>query len=384
MAIWKRRKPLPPDAQGIVGTVRFVRRDNDFSSLREGDLALVDMPELDARQAQSLIDQRVRAVLNASPSSSGRIPNVGPSLLSHAGITLIDVSGDDIFSTLRNGDTVRVDDGKIFRDEILVATGTELTEERTSEDLATAESGLATRLDSLAANATDHIQREQEMLVGGASVPHLRTELRRRAVVVVSRAYDDAADLRGLRRYINDNDPVLIGAGEGAEVLLEAGYSPQILVGALDNLSDRAIRAAGEVVVTTASGRVDLPERLERHGKEVSTFVSTGSDDDLAILLADSNEAAVIIHAGAPPDLSSFLDRPPTDVARMFVARLRAGSKIVDAKAVHHFSTSRMALWPILLLLAAAVVAVAAAVAVTPVGNDWFDDLGSWIKGFFT
>jgi uncharacterized membrane-anchored protein len=159
----------------------------------------------------------------------------------------------------------------------------------------------------------------------------------------------------------------------------------------MENLSDKAIRAAGEVVVTTTSGRVEMPERLEKHGKAVSTFVSTGADDDLAILLADTNEAAVIVHVGGPADLSQFLDRPPTEAARMFVSRLRAGSKIVDAKAVHHFSTDRMPLWPIVLLLLAGVAAVVAAVAVTPVGNDWFDsvgsqlsDLGTWIKGLFS
>ena len=94
---------------------------------------------------------------------------------------------------------------------------------------------------------------------------------------------------------------------------------------------------------------------------------------------------------GAPADLSQFLDRAPTEAARMFVSRLRAGSKIVDAKAVHYFSTDRMALWPIMLLLLAGVVAVATAIGVTPVGNDWFDsigtqlsDFGNWIKGLIS
>ncbi|WP_332662396.1 putative cytokinetic ring protein SteA [Aeromicrobium sp.] len=376
---------------GVAGTVRFAQRDGDVASLREDDIAVVDLPELDARQAQALIDRRVRAVLNVAASSSGRVPNVGPQMLSRAGILLIDLAGDDAWSKLKNGESVRIEDGKVFRDEILVVSGTELDETRTSAALADAESGLATRLDSLAANASDHIQREQTMLLDGAHVPRTRTNLRGRAVVVVSRAYDDEADLRGLRRYIRDDDPVLIGAGAGADVLLKAGYVPAVVVGALDHLSDAAIRAAGEVVVTTSSGTVDTPERLERHGKEVVTFVSTGSDDDLAILLADTNEAEVIVHVGAPATLSKFLERPPSEVARMFVARLRAGSKIVDAKAVNHFTSQRFPLWPVMLLLAAGVVAVAVSIAVTPVGNDWFDslgdqlaDLGTWIKGLFS
>ncbi|MDR7086806.1 putative membrane-anchored protein [Aeromicrobium panaciterrae] len=388
MAIRNRKTPLPPEAKGIVGTVRFARRDKDLAALREGDIAVVDHPDLDSQQAEVLIDRRVRAVVNTSRSSSGRIPNVGPQMLAHAGITLVDVSQIDLSLRLKTGDTVRIEAGKIFKDEILVASGAELDQQRTSTDLASAESGLATKLDSLAANASDHIQREHAMLIGGARIPRLRTRLRRRPVVVVSRGHDDVADLRGLRRYIRDSDPVLIGAGAGADLLLDSGYTPKIVIGALDNLSDRAIRAAGEVVVTTASGRVEMPERLEKHGKQVATFVSTGADDDLAILLADTNEASVIIHVGAPADLSQFLDRAPTEAARMFVSRLRAGSKIVDAKAVHHFSNDRMPLWPITLLLFAGLAAVITAVGVTPVGQDWFDsigsqlgDLGTWIKG---
>lgn len=391
MAILNRKSPLPPDAKGIVGTVRLVRRTKDLDALRAGEIAVVDHPDMDAAQADVLIERRVRAVLNTSKSSSGRIPNVGPQMLAHAGIALVDVVRSDLSSRLKSGDRVRIEGGSVFKDELLVAAGTSLDQQRTREDLAAAESGLATKLDSLAANASDHIQREHAMLIGGARIPRLRTTLRRRPVVVVSRGHDDAADLRGLRRYINDSDPILIGAGAGADLLLDSGYQPRIVIGALDNLSDKAIRAAGEVVVTTASGRVDMPERLEKHGKDVVTFVSSGADDDLAILLADTNDAAVIIQVGAPADLSQFLDRAPTEAARMFVSRLRASSKIVDAKAVHHFSTDRMPLWPITLLLLAGVVAVATAVAVTPVGNDWFDsigsqlsDFGTWIKGFFS
>jgi hypothetical protein len=62
----------------------------------------------------------------------------------------------------------------------------------------------------------------------------------------------------------------------------------------------------------------------------------------------------------------------------------------VDAKAAGHFATRSMAIWPVLLVLLTGVVAVVAAVAVTPVGGDWFDSLGEriddvriWIEGLF-
>jgi uncharacterized membrane-anchored protein len=391
MAIRRRKTAPPPDAEGVVGTVRLARRDADLDELTAGEIALVEQPDLDARQAQTMIDQRVAVVLNAARSTSGRAPNTGPQLLAKAGIVLIDVTSEDVWTRLKSGDQVRVAGGLVFRDEMVVASGVELDEERTASDLKAARDGLATRLDSLAANATDHIHREHAMLMSGAQVPRLRTPLKGRAVVVVSNAYDDAADLKHLRRWIRDHDPVLIGAGPGADVLLRAGLTPGIVVGALDNISDAAIKKAGEVVVTTPSGMVDGPERLERHGMEIVTFVSTGSDDDLAILLADTNDAAVIVHVGAPSSLAKLMEQPPAESARMFVARLRAGAKIVDAKAVHHFSSRRHAVWPVLLLLIAGVAAVAVAVGITPVGQDWFDtigdrstDLAAWIKGLFT
>jgi uncharacterized membrane-anchored protein len=391
MVTWRRKTVMPPDAEGLVGTVRLARRDDDLAELGEGEIAVIELPDLDARQAQTLVERRVAAVLNVARSTSGRAPNTGPQLLSNAGVVLIDVTSEDVWTRLRNGDVVRIDGGEVFRDEMIVASGIVLDAERTANDLQAARDGLATRLDSLAANATDHIHREHAMLMSGAQVPRLRTPLRGRPVVVVSRAYDDAADLKHLRRWIRDHDPVLIGAGPGADVLIEAGLAPGIVVGSLDNISDAAIKKAGEVVVTTPSGMVDGPERLERHGKEIVTFVSTGSDDDLAILLADTNDAAAIVHVGAPSSLAKLLEQPPTEAARMFVARLRAGAKIVDAKAVHHFSSRRHAVWPVLLLLLAGVVAVVVAIGVTPVGQDWLDtigdrltDFGSWTKGLFT
>ena len=385
-----RRVQTAPEG-ALTGPLRHVRRDSDLSALRQGDVALVQMPELDARQAQELLDQGVVAVLNGSASSSGRVPNQGPSILTRGGVALIDIGDSDPFGLFKNGETVHVLDGQVLRDGVPVTAGERLDESRTTSVLADAESTMSTRLDSLAANATDHIHREQAMLLDGARVPHLRTSLRRRPVVVVSKAYDAKTDLKSLKRFIAGNDPVLIGAGPGADLLLDSGYTPDILVGALENLTDRAIGAAGEVVVTTASGQIPGHERLERHGKQIVTFVSSGNDDDLAILLADTNHAGVIVHVGGPPSLTEFLERSPDEVARMFVARLRAGSKIVDAKSVNQLSARPLSWWPVLLLVLVGLLAVGVAITVTPLGQDWFDRLGdavsgsgTWIKGLMS
>ncbi|MDQ3155811.1 MAG: putative cytokinetic ring protein SteA [Actinomycetota bacterium] len=392
MKIISRTKTSPAHAAVVTGVARFERDNlNTSRKLKSGEIAIIDHIDLDRAHAEALIDRGVRAVVNVSPSTSGRYPNLGPQILARAGITLIDQVGPSIWSKLRSGDKVRLEGGSIFRDEILVAEGTELDDTRIAVMLDTAQSGLSTQLESLAANAGEHLRREQAMLLEGVGVPRLRTKIRKRPVVVVSKTYDYRQDLRGLREYIKDYDAILIGAGAGADALLDAGYTPHLAVGALDDLSDKALKQSVEVVITSASGKVTAVERLEKAGADAQTFVGTGSDEDLALVLADTNDASVIVLAGGHRSLVEFLDRGPTDMSSTFLTRLRVGSKLVDAKSVGEFYNHRISAWPVLMLLMLGVLAVGVAIAVTPVGDSWFESIGThiqdainWIQGLFT
>src|SRR5699024_7206150 len=107
-----------------------------------------------------------------------------------------------------------------------------------------------------------------------------------------------------------------------------------------------------------------------------------------AILLADANHAAVIVHVGAPPSLVDFIEQGSGLVGASFVVRLRAAHKIIDAKALAHVTTGRIGGWPVALLLLCGVIALGAAVATTEVGGDvvsWlgdrWDDFRNWIEG---
>lgn len=373
----------------IVGVVRFARTgDASSKALRDGDIAVVDLPDLDRGQAEALVARNVRAVLNAAESSTGRFPNLGPQVLADAGVTLIDHVGAGIWSRLRSGDTVRIADGKVFKDEVLVAQGHMVDDATRTQRLGVAERDLATRLGSLTANASDHLERERELLLEGARIPRLATRLRGRPVVVVSRTYGWQDDLKRIRRWIRDSGAVVVGVTAGADALLDAKITPDVVIGHLDDLSDRALRSGADVVVVTSSGRSEGHERFERAGVDVATFTASGAPSDLAILLADSNDAPVIVEVGAPRGLVEFLERGTAEVASSFVTRLRAASTLVDARAVAHFTRRTMPAWPVLLVLLAGVLAVVAAIGVTPTGRDWYDALGdglgdlrTWLEG---
>ena len=83
---------------GITGTAR-VDRDIDrlLRRVGPGDIVVIDALDLDRITADALVEADIAAVVNASPSISGRYPNLGPEVLVNNGVTLIDETGPEVF-----------------------------------------------------------------------------------------------------------------------------------------------------------------------------------------------------------------------------------------------------------------------------------------------
>ena len=64
---------------------------------------------------------------------------------------------------------------------------------------------------------SEFLRREQDLLLNGEGVPELRTRIDGRPVVVVVRGARHDEDLRRLRRFIREQQPVLVGVDGGAE-----------------------------------------------------------------------------------------------------------------------------------------------------------------------
>ena len=103
------RKPSAPEPGRPVGVVRVDARTKKLTKrLRAGEFAVIDHSDLDRIAAESLVECRPAAVLNAAPSISRRYPNLGPDILIEAGIPLIDDLGPDIMR-LKEGQRVVLD-----------------------------------------------------------------------------------------------------------------------------------------------------------------------------------------------------------------------------------------------------------------------------------
>lgn len=381
------------DEPGVSGVVRLDRRTKNLTKrLRPGDVALIDHLDIDRVSAEALVASRVAAVVNVSESVSGRYPNLGPEIIAAAGIPLIDSVGSDVFATLNEGDHIRIEDGTIYRKETVIGTGEVLDAERVLELMATARAGLSSQLEAFTANTMEYLKRERALLLDGVGVPDVSTPLERRHVLIVVRGYDYRADLNALRHYIREYRPILLGVDGGADALVEAGYTPDMIIGDMDSVSDATLRCGAELVVHAyRDGRAPGLERVERLGLEAVVFPATGTSEDVAMLLADSKGATLIVAVGTHATLIEFLDKGRSGMASTFLTRLRVGPKLIDAKGVSRLYRNRIRTWQMLLLLVAGLLALTVAIAATPTGEGWLSILDArwhdfvyWVRGHFT
>jgi uncharacterized membrane-anchored protein len=254
-----------------------------------------------------------------------------------------------------------------------------------------ARAGLSDQLKSFVGNTLEYLEREHDLLLDRVGVPEIATPLEGRHCLIVVRGYHYREDIATLRPYIREYCPVLIGVDGGADALIEAGYTPHIVVGDMDSVSDRALRSGAELVVHAyRDGTAPGLARVDRLGLPSVIFPATGTSEDVAMLLADDKGASLIVAVGAHATLVEFLDKGRAGMASTFLTRLRVGGKLVDAKGVSRLYRSRISTAQLMLLVLATLVSIAVAFAASPAGRAivatlqarW-DDLIYWLQGLF-
>lgn len=362
------RQATPPP--GIRGVARVDRRPRELlTRARAGDVVVTDHLDLDRATAQSLADTGIAALVNGSSMLSGRYPALGPQILTDAGIVVVDGAGGDVLAAVRDGAELRVHEGEVF-----------------AGDLEHARTGLVAQLESFTHNSTEFLRREQDLLLHGQGVPTLRTKLDGRPVVVVGDGHDHREQLRRMKRFLAEQDPVLIAVEGGADALRQAGHRPDVVIidsatrdEALPSL--KTLRGARDVVVRLDRGTQQGLERIERLGVRPLQFEAGTTAEDAALVVADAGGASVIVGVGLHATIEDFLDRQRPGLASTYLTRLKVGAKLVDARTLPSLYSGRVRPWHLLLVLLVGVLALLAAIAVTPVGQEWIDQLRPALAG---
>ncbi|MFT4043209.1 MAG: putative cytokinetic ring protein SteA [Gordonia sp. (in: high G+C Gram-positive bacteria)] len=361
---------------GVFGIARIDKNTRRLlDRVGPGDIAILDEVDLDRVTADALVAANVVAVVNASPSISGRYPNLGPEVLVASGIVLLDDVGPEVFKRVKDGAKLRVYDDRLFVGDRRLAIGTELEERQIADMMIDAKTGLVDHLEAFSGNTIEFIRSESPLLIDGVGVPDVDISLADKHVVIVADGPDHDTDLRSLKPFIKEYSPVLVGVGAGADTLLKAGYEPALIVGDPADMKVSTLKCGAQIVLPAdTDGHAPGLDRIQDLGVGATTFPAAGSAGDLALLLADYHGAALIVTVGYGGTLDDFFDRSRRESnPSMFLTRLKVGPKLVDAKAVATLYRSRVSAAAIALVVFAALVAVIAAVLLSSAGSEVTD-----------
>lgn len=327
----------------IQGRCRVDKRTkNLIQRLKPNEIAIIDHIDLDEIAADSLLKKRIKALINAAPSLSGRYPALGANKLLASGIPIIDNVGSKILETVQEGSYVQIDGNRIYVNDQTFA-GRRLTNQELSKELNRAEQNLDQQLEQFALNTLDFALKEMKLIFAPLPLPPLKTVIKNKHVLVVVRGPDYREDLQAIRSYIHEAKPVLIGVDGGADALLEEGFKPDIILGDMDSISDRALKCGAEIIVHAyPNGAAPGKQRVEKLNLPYFTLPSLGTSEDVALLLAYEGGAGLIIAVGTHTNLVDFLNKGREGMASTFLVRLKVGNILIDAKGVNKLYKQRL------------------------------------------
>jgi uncharacterized membrane-anchored protein len=348
----------------VEAVARVDKRTKDLTKrMQLGEIAVINHADIDRVAAEGLIAAQVGAVLNASPSITGRYPNGGPIRLVEAGILLVDDLGPGIM-TVAEGQVVHVDpDGTVSASGQTIAHGQTRDVVEVTAAMEAARANIGEELERFAENTLEYIRQEAAITFEPLELPPLNAKFKGRHAMVVVRGHDYQTDLKALKPYLREYEPVLIGVDGGADALLDLGFKPHIIIGDFDSLSDNAVQCGAQLLHHVhpdgrAPGRENLEAMGFTPGKEYLEFVAEGMSEDVAMLLAYEAGASLIVAVGTHSTMVEMLDKGRKGMSSTFLTRLRLGPVLVDAKGVHRLYEGRVRRRDILVLVLAALLTI--------------------------
>lgn len=344
----------------VVGPARADRRTKDLvKRLCPGDIAVIDHADIDRVAAENLIRAAPSAVVNASTSFTGRYPHVGPLLIAEAGIPLIDDVGPEVLDLVDEGEELRLVGTDLWRGDQFLAAGRRQDADDLARRIVRARADMGAELEAFAVNTLEWIRREARLTFEPLVLPPLRTDFRGRHALVVVRGHDYRRDLKALRAYIREFQPVLVAVDGGADALLEVGLRPDVIIGDFDSVSENALTCGADLVHHVhPDGRAPGREELLRFGVPYVEFVAEGTSEDVAMLLSAEAGAELIVAVGTHASMVEFLDKGRAGMASTFLTRLRLGPLLVDAKGVNRLYETRLRRRDLAMLIGAAFLAM--------------------------
>lgn len=343
--------------------------------IQPNQIAVIAHEDVDEVAADALIEAKALAVINTCSFMTGTYPSIGAKKLLEAGVPLF-----EIHDSMEKLTAIQMSDGiatKIHDKTFFVRSNSEwepiaclvpVTMDHIWSKTEEANRKLDRTLSQFIDNTLQFAKWEKNLFMKPIPSLQLRATLANRHVVVVVRGKHYREDLRMLSAYIKECKPILLAVDGGADALLDAGYQPDIIIGDMDSISDKALLSGAEVVVHAfVNGEAPGQHRVENLGVDYQLLPAPGTSEDVAMLLAFEQEAELIVTIGTHSNMIDFLEKGRKGMASTLLVRTKIGPKLIDAKGVSQLYQPRMNANVWALFLIATLVPILAIIAVNPV-----------------
>lgn len=307
---------------------------NLVNFLSPGDIAVIRHDDIDEMASRAIVNTGVKAVINTGKSMTGRFQAAGATILLQNNMRVIDVELP--LEAFKDNDMVTVlDNDIIVRNYIYKNVCTTVNWDYIQKRIQSSRDNESSEILRFIDNTINHAANEMDKLVCFSGYPELETRLEGRHAVVVVRNSDSLEEINALRNYIERYKPVFIGVDGGADVIINCGYTPDILIGDMDSVSDIGIYRSREIVLHAyENGYCPCLGRIAAMNLTYKTIAIRGTSEDAALMLAYRKGAELIVLVGGHSCMYDFMCKGRPGMASTFIARTLIGARLVDCKGL--------------------------------------------------
>ncbi|UMZ73939.1 putative cytokinetic ring protein SteA [Natranaerofaba carboxydovora] len=323
--------------KNVKGKVRIgFKTKNLVKELRPGEIAVIKHKNLDEVGADSLVNTRVKAVINLDNTMTGEFPNRGPRVLLENETPFIDLVDENLTEKINDGDLVQIKGNNVFdSSKQKIGTGRVFNWNKHVELTKQAEKKMSKNLLNFFENTISYADYEKDMFVDKLDLSEVKTKFEGKECLIVTRGSNFKNDLRALIDYINIKKPLLIGVDGGADALMMFGLKPDVVLGDMDSVSDETLHKAGEILIHAyTNGRAPGESRLQEKSLDCTKITAPGTSEDLALLVAHQLKAKKILALGSHTNIIDFFEKDRKGMSSTILTRLKVGDRLIDLKGV--------------------------------------------------
>lgn len=374
------------DLPGVIGTARIVTPGSGLPrKLGAKDIVIADLNRMDADSMRRIVEAQVAMVVHAPRVGEQMIPRTSYRVLAASTLPVVEIVGAD--EMVDNGTRVRVEDGRLFRLEDEIAAGRVLEAGDLLEEADNAETALVSSAQAHYSRAAEFLSLEHPLLLDGEGVPELDVDVEGRHVLVITGDRATADQLAELKPFIREYRPVVVAVDHGADLALEAKFTPDVIVADPTTASREALTSGASLVIPAdRDGRCEGLDIIAGLGVGGTTFPAAATARDLALLWAHHAGARMIVVTGEDYGLVDAFSGPSQTIVDRSLA-----AKLVHANACASlYRSAGTGVWVALLVLVALVAVAAAVVAQGSLDEltTWFvqtwNGFALWVQGLFS